>query len=417
MKTCLRLLGLSLLATVGCTTATDVGGTGGSQGHGTGGAPAQGSGGHIGGSGGVGVGGANGSGGTNGGGSGGVGAGGTSGGTGGGNAGTGGSGAGGGAAGTGGGSGAWTCPAGPFASNPVPSGATPTRIAGAPPADTFNNTGNNFTNVEGPVWIGGALYFSEMTTANVPPARILKIDASDAVSVAFTDSGSNGLAVDNDGNIVSANHGAGGIVRFALPSGTKTTLISMYNGKPFNSPNDLTVKRDGTIYFTDPNYQNNANPQGATHVYRVAPGATTATVITDYTNQPNGITLSLDEQTLYVGGGSGLKKYTVAADGTVGMTGTTFGPSEVATANTDGMTIDCAGNLYVAVASSTNVIVISPSGTKLAQISVTGSPAPQAVTNVAFGGADHKTLYITGQGSGKGQGVFKMTLAIPGMPY
>ena len=56
------------------------------------------------------------------------------------------------------------------------------KIAGAPPSDTFNNNGNNFTNVEGPVWIGNALYFSEMTGNNPPPARILKIDSSDAVT-------------------------------------------------------------------------------------------------------------------------------------------------------------------------------------------------------------------------------------------
>jgi gluconolactonase len=319
-------------------------------------------------------------------------------------------------AGAGGAAVGYTCPAGPFATNPIPSGATPTRIAGAPPADTFNNDGNNFTNVEGPVWIGDSLYFSEMTNANtIPPARILRIGPSDAVSVFKTDSGSNGLAVDNAGNLVSANHGAQGIVQFTVPAGAATTLVSMYMSKKFNSPNDLTVRSDGTIYFTDPNYQNTANPQNATRVYRLVKGSSTADIVaSDYTNQPNGITLSLDEKTLFVGGGSGLKAYTIDASGNVGATGTAFGPSEVATANTDGMGIDCAGNLYVAVASSTNVVVVSSTGAKVGQISVSGVGA---VTNVAFGGTDHKTLYITGQGAGKAQGVFKVTLAIPGKPY
>jgi len=95
------------------------------------------------------------------------------------------------------------------------------------------------------------------------------------------------------------------------------------------------------------------------------------------------------------------------------MTGSTFGPSDIANA-TDGMTVDCAGNLYVAVANSTNVVVVSPAGTKLATISVSG---PQAVTNVAFGGTDHMTLYITALGSGKQQGAFKLQMPIPGMPY
>src|SRR6185312_13962574 len=109
-------------------------------------------------------------------------------------------------------------------------------------------------NVEGPVWIGNALYFSEMTTNNPPPSRILKIDSSDHVTQFYPsgsggDSGSNGMAVDGNGNLVTANHGVGGIVLFTLPTGTpKMTLISSYNGKRFNSPNDLTIRSDGTIY-------------------------------------------------------------------------------------------------------------------------------------------------------------------------
>ena len=329
------------------------------------------------------------------------------------------SGAGGGTGGAGGGTGgaaAWSCPAGPFTAT-LPATASATRIAGVPPttgADgTFNNNGNNFTNVEGPVWIGDALYVSELTGDNLPPARILKITSMDAVSVFIPDSGSNGLAVDKDGNIVSANHKAGGIVRFGVPSGTPTTLISTYNGTRFNSPNDIAIRSDGTIYFSDPTHQNSANPQMGTHAYRLAPGATTATIITDYVNQPNGITLSVDEQALFVSGGSGVKRYAVSSDGSVAMTGAAFGPSDVANA-TDGMTVDCAGNLYVAVSNSTNIVVVSPAGTKIATISASGL---SAVTNVAFGGMDHMTLYITGYGSGKQQGAFKLQMPIPGMPY
>ena len=321
----------------------------------------------------------------------------------------------GGAAGGGGASAGWTCPAAStFTGSPL-SGSTvaATRVMGAPPADSFNNMANDFTNVEGPVWIGDALYFSEMTSANLPPARILKLTADDVVSVFIDSSGSNGLAVDGAGNIVSANHGAQGIVRFSLPDKTPTTLVSMYNGKKFNSPNDLTVASDGTIYFTDPDYQNNARPQGTTNVYQVKNG--TATLITDYTMEPNGISLSLDEQTLLVGGHQGLRKYAIT-NGTVAMTGTPFGPSDVTASgvNTDGMTLDCAGNVYVAVAGTTNVVVVGADGSKVGTITISGA---QAATNVAFGGTDHQTLYITGQGSGKGQGVFKVHLNIPGLPY
>jgi gluconolactonase len=434
MKTSLRLILCCLFSSaVACVSASNNGGAGGAQGAGTGGSQSggagggnqTGTGGHLTGTGGgnqTGTGGAIGTGGQTTGTGGAVGTGGQAVGTGGAtDAGTSGTG---GAADAGTGFAPYVCPSGPFTGNPVPNGATPTRIPNTPIQDSFNNDANNFTNVEGPVWIGDSLYFSEMTTVDIPPARIFKIAPDGSVTVVVTNSGSNGLAVDPAGNIVSANHGVGGIVRFALPGYAPTTLISMFNGKRFNSPNDLTVRNDGTIYFTDPTYQNGANPQMATHVYRVAPGAATATIITDYTDRPNGITLSLDQQgqtppsgaatqTLYVDGGMGVRQYAINADGTVAMTGTAFGPSDVAT-NTDGMVMDCAGNLYVVVAGSLNVFVVSPAGAKIGEISISG---PQAVTNVAFGGTDHKTLYMTAQGAGKTQGVFKVTLNFPGMPY
>jgi len=276
---------------------------------------------------------------------------------------------------------------------------------------------NNFTNVEGPVWIGDALYFSEMKNGNSPPpaSRIFKLDASKQVSVFIDDSGSNGLAVDNNGHLVAADHKLGGIVSYSLPDKAPTTLVSGYMGTRFNSPNDLTFKRDGTLYFTDPDFQNSARPQNATRAYQVLPASGTATPIAaDYTSNPNGIALSLDEQSLFIGGGMGVKKYAVDGSGTVASSGTAFGTG--LTSATDGMAVDCAGNLYVAVVNSTNIVVVAPNGTPVANspIQVTG---PSSVTNVAFGGADHKTLYITGQGSSGQQGVFSVPLNFPGMPY
>lgn len=378
-------------------SGTSSGGGSGGVGH-TGGAGAVANGGRAAGTGGGGSGGAgNGTGGSGG-------------------AGTGGGSGGGPPTGSGGGSASsalWHCPAGPFTGSPIPAGAVPTRIAGAPPTeDAFNMY--NFGNVEGPVWIGEALYFSDMKNGDLPPSRILKITESDVVSIFIPDSGSNGLAVDPDGNLVSANHGKQGIVRFHMPDGAPTTLVSTYDGKPFNCPNDLTVRSDGTIFFTDPTHQNEATPtQTATRVYQLAPGATSATAITDYLNQPNGITLSLDEQTLYIDGIDGVKKYAITG-GAVAQTGVAFGPSDVTNIPTDGMVMDCAGNLYVTVVSTTNVVVVGPDGSKVGTISVDG---PSAVTNVAFGGDDRRTLYITGQGNDTQRGVFKVHLNFPGMPY
>ncbi len=117
--------------------------------------------------------------------------------------GAGGSGTGGGAAGTSGFT-PYACPSGTSApsASAIPAGSTATKISGAPPSDAFNNTGNNFTNVEGPVWIGNALYFSEMVTSpNPPPARILKIDSSDTVTQFYPPSGGSGdSGIERDGS-------------------------------------------------------------------------------------------------------------------------------------------------------------------------------------------------------------------------
>ncbi len=170
----------------------------------------------------------------------------------------------------------YKCPAGPF-TNPNPSSLTPMRVAGIPTPDaTINSNGNGFSTVEGPVWIGDALYVSELATTPIPPSRIFKITADGTVTVAIPDSGSNGMAVDSKGNLVTANHKVGGIVSFAPPSWTPTTLVGTYMGKRFISPNDLAIRSDGNIYFSDANYQGQqgASSQTQTRLYRLAPGAT-----------------------------------------------------------------------------------------------------------------------------------------------
>ena len=322
-----------------------------------------------------------------------------------------------GAAGMAGGSSAvWRCPAG-VTGTPVLTG-TPTRVTSVPPADDFNMNNNNFGNVEGPVWIGDALYVSEMSymaysqaDGEVKKARILKVTADGQASIFVADSGSNGLAVDDDGNILGAVHKDGSITRFPLPSGTAVPVVSTFMSARFNSPNDLALRSDGTIYFSDPNFQApTTKPQTQTRVYRVPPGGQAEPVpnatTPDMFGNPNGVTLSLTEDFLYVAASTG-RRYPVMTDGSLGA-GTDF----AATNGGDGMAIDCAGNLYVAKSNSADVAVFTSSGTSIGTISVNDV---QAVTNVAFGGADHQTLYITGLGNNKG--LFKLQMNIPGRPY
>jgi gluconolactonase len=306
------------------------------------------------------------------------------------------------------------CPAG-AAVAPVLTGLAPVRVEGVPPADAFNNMNNDFSNIEGDVWIGDALYVSEISTTNAqqgqpPPGRVLKITADDQVSVLLPDSGSNGLAVNAAGELFGAIHKDGSISKLSLMGGAAVPVASMFMGMRFDSPNDLTIHSNGTIYFTDPNFQAPMPlPQAATRAYRVPPGGQPEAIEPDVNlTNPNGITLSKNQDFLYIGGGQ-LKKYPVMADGSLGA-GTTF----VEGGHGDGMVIDCADNLYVAPGGAGPINVYSPAGQSIGTITVTGI---EQITNVAFGGADHKTLYVSGQGGKTGKGLFKIPMNVVGFPY
>jgi gluconolactonase len=324
-------------------------------------------------------------------------------------------------AGTGGGGG-WTCPSG--VTGPPTLTGTPTRVASVPPPDAFNMDNGNFGNVEGPVWIGDALYVSEMSymaydsqEQNVKMSRILKVTSDGTTTIHIADSGSNGIAVDANGDMIAAVHKDGTLTRFAMPSGMPATPVaSMFMSARFNSPNDLAIRSDGNIYFSDPNFQApNTLPQSATRVYRVAPGGEITPIpnaqTPDQFGNPNGVTLSLNEDFLYVAASVG-RRYPVMQDGTLGS-GTDF----QAISGGDGMVVDCAGNIYVA--RDQGVSVYDPQGGTIGTIPVSGEDANgqniQSVTNVAFGGADHQTLYITALGNGKG--LFTLPLNLPGRPY
>jgi gluconolactonase len=308
----------------------------------------------------------------------------------------------GGSAGSGGGAQTFSCPAGAVEA-PKLTGLTVTRVEGVPPADSFNNNNNDSTNIEGPVWIGDALYVSEIASSNA--SRVLKISAAGQVSIAIPpDSGTNGLATNAQGELFGAVHKDGSISKLSLSGGAAVPVVTMFMGARFSSPNDLTFHKNGTLYFSDPKWQApNPNPQAAMRAYRVPVGGQPVAI--EELEQPNGMTLSKNQDVLYIGGGQ-LKKYPVMADGTLGA-GTAF----VQGGQSDGMVIDCADNLYT---TGNGVTVYSPAGTEIGKINVNNI---SSVTNVAFGGADHKTLYITSQGNKDQKGLWKVAMNIEGMPY
>lgn len=295
------------------------------------------------------------------------------------------------------------CPEGPFADGPL-AGA----VATAEALDNTSTAAGSGGLLEGPVWWNGALHLSHFWFAEQPPpANILSYDGA-GLAVAFEQSGTNGLAIGVDGGLVAAEHQAGAISAFDLDAGTRTPVAEAYEGQRFNSPNDLTIRADGTIYFTDPDYQApDPNPQPVTGVYRVAPDGT-VDLFESGLGQPNGVSLSPGEDVLYVTHLGGIMRYDIMADGSVATPGTSFGN----VSGGDGMAVDCAGNLYVTVHSQGRIAVLSPTAEDLGQIDV----APQ-VTNAAFGGNDMQTLYITAGNPDAGNALYSVDLQIPGLPY
>lgn len=295
------------------------------------------------------------------------------------------------------------CPAGAVFGDPLPSAAvTATKIV-----DGFNF-------LEGPVWDAGSgtLLMSNLQNAAgaeaVQAASILRFTPPATVQTFIADSGSNGLALAPDGSsILAATQDERNVSSFRLSDRARGVVVADFQGRAFNSPNDLTVRADGTVYFSDPSFQrgNRADEQGGrTGVFRVTDGV--ATLVDDTLTQPNGVVLSPDAKTLYVGADDGIFAYPVAADGSTGTR-----TKLAALATPDGATIDCAGNLYWASFDDGKVHVLDPQGRELGTIS-----AGRNTTNVAFGGDDRRTLFITSGETGN-FGLFSVRLNVPGFPF
>jgi len=273
--------------------------------------------------------------------------------------------------------------------------------------DTSSSASNG--TYEGPVWLAASseLLFSNITsTTPVNPSQMLKLTPPSTVATLIADSGTNGMAVDGSGVVFGCSHKVQGIVKLDLAAATLSTVVDTYNGKHFNSPNDIVIRSDGTIYFTDPDYQlgSRTSETGKLGIYRVSPSGTVS-VVDDTFSEPNGITLSLDETILYVADykGNAVRTFAVAADGS------TSGKKEFATVKSpDGFGMDCLGNLYVASGGSPGTVeVYSPSASKLGSVTVAAN-----TSNLAFGGSDGKTLYITA-----GKALYSLDMNLPGYYY
>ena len=342
----------------------------------------------------------------------------------------------------------------PASAQPAPAGpaqpTAPTRITSTPlqvdradpasahiiPANAkLDRIATGFTWVEGPVWVNGSLFF-----ADIPSNTIRRWTPGKGVSIFLQPSGykgsapyggrepgSNGMTLDASGRLTVAGHAQRDIYRFESlnPEAPETVLADRYQSLRLNSPNDLVYRSDGSIYFTDPPYglrkQNDSDPDKdlqVNGVYRIPgalaqkPGAPPAhqdlqLLISDLP-RPNGIAFSPGEKFLYVDNSEPKKiwmRYRVLPDGTLADPTLLYdGTADPRPGGPDGMKVDVQGNIYSA--GPGGVVILSPEGKRLATLLI-----PERVANVAWGGADRKTLYICASSS-----VYRVKLSIAGEP-
>ena len=274
---------------------------------------------------------------------------------------------------------------------------------------------------EGPLWVsqGGYLLFSDLPSNAVmkwTPGGETGIYRKPVFTGSFPDGvqiGTNGLAFDPQGRLVAAEHGNRRISRMEK-NGTVVTLADRYEGKRLNSPNDVVVKKNGDVYFTDPTGLYRTYPDGPDKpkpeldfngVYRIT-AAGKLDLLTKDVQYPNGIAFSPDEKKLYVSSSRPDKfwmVFDVKADGTL-ANGRRFADvtKEPGEGVPDGMKVDRAGNVYGSALAG--IQIFSAAGKRLGII-----VTPEIAANCAWGDADRKTLYITARTS-----IYKIRLNVAG---
>ena len=285
-----------------------------------------------------------------------------------------------------------------------------------PPGSSLELLWNDGDFTEGPARLpDGSIVFSDIGN------RIMKFDPKSGKTTVFRDpSGkSNGLKVDAQGRLFACEGAGGGNRRVSITDadGKVRTLADRWEGKRFNSPNDLALDAKGNVYFTDPRYGGDEPREiDFEGVYVVTPGGA-VTLATRDVQKPNGILVSADGRTVYVAdtnsdpkGNHHLAAFRVQADGTLADKRVLydFGPDR---RPIDGMAMDGQGRIYAAggTGDRAGLYVLGPEGEQLAFVRLPGDP-----TNCAFGEAG--VLYITGQGPelpGKPRrfGLFRLRLA------
>jgi gluconolactonase len=259
---------------------------------------------------------------------------------------------------------------------------------------------------EGPVWRGGALLFSDIPNKRI--ARWRRLPEGPELTT-FTTGMSNGLTLDRQGRVLAAEHDGRRVTRIA-EDGTRTVLAERFQGKRLNSPNDIVVKSDGTIYFTDPPYGVRPLPPGTVRpanwwtqpiegreqplqgVYRLTPDGALALVAEDFA-LPNGLAFSPDESVLYIDDSARkhIRALDVRPDGTLAGGRVLLDMASDDPGVPDGLKVDVQGNVFST--GPGGVWVCRPDGTLLGRIVL-----PELPANLAWG-EDGSVLYVTARTS------------------
>ncbi len=266
-------------------------------------------------------------------------------------------------------------------------------------------SGLGFT--EGPVWHGDSLLFSDIPNNRIVRWKTLP-EGSELTTFRTPSGNSNGLTLDRSGRLIACEHSARRISRTEA-DGTITTLAERYQGKRLNSPNDVVVRSDGSVYFTDPPY----GLTGLTAwkelpfngVYRLAPDGELELLVDDF-DRPNGLAFSPDERVLYVNDTARghIRAFDVAAEGQIANGRVLIDMAGDEPGRPDGMKVDIEGNIYCT--GPDGFWIIDPAGKCLARVL-----PPEPPANVAWGDADRKSLFLTAR-----TGLYRIRLEIAGTP-
>ncbi len=272
------------------------------------------------------------------------------------------------------------------------------------PADArIEKLAGGFRFTEGPVWTNageGALVFSD-----IPADELKQWTPQEGITTFRAPShNANGNTRDLQGRLVTCEH-SGRRVSIAGPDGKAVTLVDSYDGKKLNSPNDVVVKSDGTVWFTDPPYglpqQHLGKEQDKDYVFRYDPSTRSVRPVADDFHRPNGLCFSPDERYLYIadsGAPHHIRVFDVQDDGT--LTGNrVFCTVDVGIP--DGMRCDVEGRLYTSAGDG--IHIFTPGGELIGKIITPDAPGrfdpskigPEVPAHLCFGGATGTTLFIT----------------------